>query len=65
MEQTILVAARLRRLNDDEFDALRLMVVDGVEPPHEQTLGVICDALADCVDVVRAEGRTVQEVAHA
>lgn len=65
MEQTILVAARLRRLTDDEFVALRQMVVDGVEPPHEQTLGVLCDALADCADVVRGDGRTVQEVAHA
>lgn len=65
METTVKVAARLRVLDDRQFGALRRMIEDGEEPHDETTLATICEALADCADVVRrAEGRTARGVAH-
>ena len=53
MDQTIQIAARLRMLDDREFGALRVMLCSGVEPQDERMLAVLCDALADCADLVR------------
>jgi hypothetical protein len=57
MEQTIRSAARLRQLTDDEFGALRRLIETGEEPQDGPTLAAVCEALADCADVVRAEDR--------
>lgn len=67
MELTLRVAARLRRLSDDEFDALRSLVEDGTEPQDEAMLASVCEALADTCDMVRVEARTAGApgVAHA
>ena len=61
METTIRIADRLRRLNDGEFNALRRMVEAGDEPSDESVLAVVCEALADCTEMVEIEGRTARD----
>ena len=55
LEMTIRIAARLRGLTAEEFDALRRMIEAGDEPQDEPTLANVCEALADCADLVRDE----------